>query len=50
MRKMVPPTLALSNTRSDLALWQGYDQNAKTLTLMDCKNSTYIRTVRLPPM
>ena len=47
MRKMVPPTLALSNTRSDLALRQGYDQDAKTLTSMDCKNSTFIRAVCL---
>lgn len=47
MRKMVPPTLALSNTRSDLARRQGYDQDAKTLTFMDCKDSTFIRTVSL---
>ncbi len=40
MRKMVPPTLALSNTRSNLAWWQGCDQDVKTLTYMDCKDST----------
>lgn len=47
MRKMVPPTLALSNTRSDLALRQGYDQDAEALTSIACKDSTLIRATCL---